>query len=323
MNLIDAIGSFGFSILRLSTPIIFAALACTVTKKAGLLNMSVEGMMLTAALAGVLVSAVTQSVILGILGAVAAGCAVGLIVSTANLVGKSELYLTCIAMNLIATGGTTFALYMITGTKGTTFSYLPSLAVPNIDIPLIKDIPLLGRIVSGHSVLTYLAFLTALLTWVLIFKTRLGLRLRSVGENANAAQSVGVSVTRIQTYAYIIAGAIGGLGGAFMSMSYVSWFSREMVAGRGFIGLSANNIANGNPFIALLFSIIFGSADATSNVLQLTDAGMAYFIKMLPYVITIVSMVIMSLLEINRRKKMKQQVVAKAIAELHLEGKDH
>lgn len=314
------ITNFGFSVLRLSTPIIYAALACTVTKKAGLLNMSVEGMMLCAALMGVISSAVTQSVLLGVLGAMLAGCFVGALISYVNLVGKSELYLTCIAINLMATGGTTFALYMITGAKGTTFSYLSSLAVPTLQLPIIKDIPVIGPILSGHSLLTYLAFLCTGLIWWLLFKTRLGLRLRSVGENPHAAESVGISVTRIRTTAYLIAGAVAGLGGAFMSMSYVAWFSRDMVAGRGFIGLSANNIANGSPVIATIFSILFGMADTVANILQLTDAGIAYFVKMLPYVITIVGMVVMSVFQIRRQKHMKQKAVAAAIQEAAAES---
>ena len=318
--MINFITNFGFSVLRLSTPIIYAALACTVTKKAGLLNMSVEGMMLCAALMGVISSAVTQSVLLGVLGAMLAGCLVGALISYVNLVGKSELYLTCIAINLMATGGTTFALYMITGAKGTTFSYLASLAVPTVQIPIIKDIPLLGPILSGHSLLTYLAFLCTALIWWLLFKTRLGLRLRSVGENPHAAESVGISVTRIRTTAYLIAGAVAGLGGAFMSMSYVAWFSRDMVAGRGFIGLSANNIANGSPVVATIFSMLFGMADTVANILQLTDAGIAYFVKMLPYVITIVGMVVMSVFQIRRRKHMKQKAVAAIIQEAAAEN---
>ncbi len=315
MDFINGIGNFGFTILRLSTPIIYAALASTVTKKGGLLNMAVEGMMLFAALMGVIASAVTQSVLLGVLGAMLAGSLVGGLISYINLVGKSELYLTCIAINLMATGGTTFALYMITGSKGTTFSYLASLSVPTLEIPILKEIPLLGQMLSGHSMLTYLAFLCTAVIWVLIFKTRFGLRLRSVGENAHAAESVGISVTRIRTMAYLIAGAVAGLGGAFMSMSYVSWFSRDMVAGRGFIGLSANNIANGSPVVATVFATLFGTADAAANILQLTDAGIAYFVKMLPYVITILGMIVMAIFQIKRKKRMKQQVVEQAIGE--------
>ena len=136
-----------------------------------------------------------------------------------------------------------------------------------------------------------------------------------MGENPHAAESVGISVTRIRTTAYLIAGAVAGLGGAFMSMSYVAWFSRDMVAGRGFIGLSANNIANGSPVVATIFSMLFGMADTVANILQLTDAGIAYFVKMLPYVITIVGMVVMSVFQIRRRKHMKQKAVAAAIQE--------
>ncbi|MCI9621937.1 MAG: hypothetical protein HFI23_01185 [Lachnospiraceae bacterium] len=122
-----------------------------------------------------------------------------------------------------------------------------------------------------------------------------------------------MSVTKIQTAAYLIAGAVAGLGGAFMSMSYVTWFSRDMVAGRGYIGLSANNISGGSPVISTLFSVLFGIADAASNVLQLTNASWAYFVKMIPYIITILGMVIMAVLVNRRRRRMKQRVVEAAI----------
>jgi len=314
MSFSEAIGTFLFSIFRLSTPIIYAALAACITKQTGLLNMAIEGIMLTAALSSVVFSALTQSVVLGVLFGMLAGSLIGGIISYANLIGKTELYLTCIAINLIATGGTTFALYMITGTKGTTFSALPSLEVPNIDIPFIKDIPILGTMLSGHSILTYFAFICAFLVWLLIYKTRLGLRMRCVGENPNAALSVGISVTRIKTVAYLISGAVGGLGGAFMSMSYVTWFSRDMLAGRGFIGLSANNITAGSPVGATLFSMLFGIADASANVLQITAAGLSYFVKMIPYIITILGMVIMEAIRIRKGLKFKDQVVRKAIS---------
>ena len=303
------------AILRATTPILFAALASSVASKSGITNMALEGIMLFSALFGVIFSAMTGNFAAGLLLTMAAGGAIGLLLAFFVLNLKTDEILAAIAINLMATGGTTFALYMITGAKGTTFSYLASLAVPTIQIPIIKDIPLLGPILSGHSLLTYLAFLCTALIWWLLFKTRLGLRLRSVGENPHAAESVGISVTRIRTTAYIIAGAVAGLGGAFMSMSYVAWFSRDMVAGRGFIGLSANNIANGSPVVATIFSMLFGMADTVANILQLTDAGIAYFVKMLPYVITIVGMVVMSVFQIRRRKHMKQKAVAAAIQE--------
>lgn len=98
-----------------------------------------------------------------------------------------------------------------------------------------------------------------------------------------------------------------------MSMSYVTWFSRDMVAGRGYIGLSANNISGGSLVISTLFSVLFGIADAASNVLQLTNASWAYFVKMIPYIITILGMVIMAVLVNRRRRRMKQRVVEAAI----------
>ena len=265
MFTIEWFANFGFSVLRLSTPLIFAALAAAISKKAGMLNMALEGMMLTAALAGVLFAGVSGNVWIGLSGAVVFGVLVSFVIAFSNLSGKTDLYLTCIAFNLATAGGTTFVMYIITGEKSTTAAAIKAYTLPTLNIPLIDKIPLLGGMISGHNILTYISFLSIFLVWFFFYKTRLGLRLRAVGENPNAASSVGINVKKIGYISFLLSGVLCGFAGAFMSMGWVSFFMKNMVNGRGYIGLSANNIAAGNPQGSALAAVFFGFSDSYSS----------------------------------------------------------
>lgn len=281
---------FGYAVLRVTTPILFAALGALISDKAGVINIALEGMMLIAALTGVIVSAVAQSAGLGLLAAVIAGALTGMLLAYFALNLKTDVILAAIAINLIASGGTIFILYIVGGDKGISSS-LPSLVLPKLTIPLIQNIPVLGPILSGHNVLTYMAFLAVLLMYIFIYKTPLGLRIRAVGENPDAADSVGISVIKVQYIALTISGALAGFGGAYMSMGYVSWFSKNMTAGRGFIALAAEAMGGATPHGAMLTSLLFGFFDALSNSLQSLRVP-AEFVQMIPYLATIIGLVI-------------------------------
>lgn len=305
----DWICTFLFSILRFSTPIIFAALAAAVCKKTGLMNMAIESMMLCGALAGVVFSGMTQSALVGLLAAIAMGALVGFVVSYASFVGSADLYLTNIAMNLAAAGGTVFVLFMLTGDKANSGASIKSLSLPKVSIPLLRDIPYLGKVISGHNVLTYFAFIAVFLVWVLIYKTRLGLRMRAICENPDAASSVGISVLRIRFISFMISGGIAGIGGAFMSMGYVQLFARDMVAGRGYIGLAASNMADGSPLGAMLSSLLFGMSSAVANAIQtIFSNAPTDFVLMIPYAVTIIGIVVISVIkEMRLKKKLKNK----------------
>lgn len=290
---LSMIVKFLFSVIRVSTPLIFGALAACVTKKAGLMNLAIESMMLASALAGVLVSGATQSLVLGMLAGFAAAIAITLILSYAAFVLKCDLYLTSIAMNTALVGGTVFVMFLATGQKANTSGDVASLAVGNWNIPLIRDIPILGDIVSGHNILTYVAFLMIFVVWFMLYKTKIGLRIRSVGENPNAAESVGISPRKIYFLSFAISGFIAALGGMYMSMGYLTWFARDMMAGRGFISMSAMNIASGEPVTASLAALMFGSADALSNYMQMGKLP-SELISMFPYVCTVVLLTVIS-----------------------------
>ena len=281
---------FAFMVFRVTTPILFTALGAMVSRRAGIMNISLEGMMLVGALFGVIGSTYTQSVLAGVACAVASSLALSLIFAYFVLKLRSDLILTGIALNLMASGGTVFLLSVLCGDKGVSTS-MNSLVVPSIDIPVIKDIPVLGEIISGHNLLTYGALLSVAVVYLLINKSPMGLRIRSVGENPDAAESVGISVIRTRFTALIITGILSGLGGAFMSMGYVSWFARDMAAGRGYIALAAQNLGNATPLGTCLASFLFGVADALSSSLQVLSVP-AEFIQMIPYVTTVIGLVI-------------------------------
>ena len=293
-SLLSAIISADFisSVLRLSTPILFSGLAALITDKAGVINIGLEGIMLSAALAGVVGSAFGGNAFIGLLLALVVGVAMGLLMAYFAIGLKTDIVLTGIALNLMASGGTVFLLYVITKDKGMSTS-LKSFIMPVIQLPFIKSIPVLGDILSGHNLLTYLAFLFTVLVWILLYRTPLGLRIRVVGENISAAESVGIPVKKVQFTALAISGVLASMGGAYMSMGYMDKFARDMTAGRGFIALAAEALGRATPLGTLIASLFFGMVDALSSNLQILNVPVQ-FVQMLPYVCTIVGLVIYS-----------------------------
>ena len=253
--------SFGYSVIRITAPILFAALASVVAEKAGVVNIGLEGIMMFSSLFGVLFAYWTNSWLVGVIGALVIGAIFGLIIGVFALKLKTNIVLAGTAINIAGSGGTIFLLYMFTGLRGNTANLTtPQMLIPRINIPLIKSIPVIGPIFSGHSVLTYIAFILVAVVWVLLYKTPLGLRIRAVGENPNAADSVGVSVLKTQYIAIMLSGALAGLGGAFMSMYYSQSWNTGITAGRGFIAMAAQAMGQCEPVGTMLSSLLFGFA---------------------------------------------------------------
>lgn len=299
-GLIKYIFSLDFivAVLRMSTPLLFVAMAAVIGAKADILCIAFEGMMLFAALGGVMGSAWTQSLIGGLLCAVFCGCAIAFLFGYFVLYMNTKPMLIGLALNILGSGGTIFLLYIVTGSKANSLA-LPSLVFPKLNIPFLQDIPVLGQLLSGHNVLTYVAVASVFFVNWLVFKTRLGLRIRAVGESPSAAESVGINVLRTKLIAVMISGVLASVGGAFMSMGYISSFSRDMVAGRGFIGIAAQNLGRGNPILTLFCTLLFGAAEAIGNMSQ-SYRMPSQFASMLPYIVTILGLVLMN---IKRKQK--------------------
>jgi simple sugar transport system permease protein len=291
---------FVFSIIRVTTPILLAALGALISDRAGIVNIGLEGIMLMSALSGVLCSAFSGNAFIGLIGALAMGLLLSLILAYFTLEMKSDVILGGIALNLFASGGSVFFLYLFTGDKGTSAS-LPSKVLPEINIPIIKDIPFIGDIISGHNLVTYLAIISTILVYFMLNRTSLGRKIRAVGENHQAAESVGINVKRIRYLALSISGLFAGLGGAFLSMGYVSWFSRNMSAGRGWIALAAEAMGRGTTIGTALTSILFGTANALSNALQVMNVP-SEIVGTIPYVTTVIGLAIYSIKETNKKK---------------------
>ena len=288
---------FFFSILRISAPILFATLGAIVVEKAGFCNIGLEGIMMFAALVGSLVSYYTASWFWGLLSAMAIGIILALMMGFFAFRLKTDITMAGIAVNLMGSGGTLFLCKVITSlTEGkaaaaTTGLITSSLTVPNITIPLIDKIPFLGPILSGHSLLTYFAFLCCFLTSVMLYKTSLGLNIRAVGENENAASSVGVSVLKIKYIAIAYSGLMAGFGGAFMSMSYAQGWSQDMVAGRGFIALAAQAMGGGECLGGMLSALLFGFAQSLG--IKFSALGLnSNLASPIPYAVTIIGLFI-------------------------------
>ncbi len=307
--------SFFFSVFRISTPILLATLAAVIGEKGGVSNIGLDGIMMMSALMGSLTTYWSGSWVVGVLVAMAVGLLEALLMGLFAFKLKTNIILTGTAVNMIGSGGTLFLVKVITNaTEGksmasTTGLITKSLQIPAWNIPLVKDIPVIGAVVSGHSIVTYIAFLLVFLSWVLLYKTPLGLNIRSVGENPNAAASVGVSVMRVRYATIGIGGVLAGLAGAYMSMYYSMGWSQDMVAGRGFIALAAQAMGGGEPFGSMLASLIFGFAQAFGIKVSSTGVN-SNLVAPIPYIVTIVALIIFAL---DQRRREKARHSSKAL----------
>ncbi len=297
---------FLFSIIRITAPILLATLAALIAEKAGVTNIGLEGIMMISALFGALGGYWFKSWFLGMMLAAAIGILIGIVMAFFSLNLKTDIILSGIAVNMIGSGGTIFLLYAFTKERGNTASLSSTQTlIPTVNIPLLKDIPFIGDVLSGHSFLTYLSFLLVLAVWILLYKTPLGLNIRAVGEDENAAKSVGVSVIKIKYIALAISGFFAGLGGAFMSMYYSQSFNSGMVAGRGFIALAAEAMGKGEPLGAMLSSLLFGLAQALRTKVSGIQNTSSYLVSSIPYVVTIVGLFIYAAGTLHKLKKRK------------------
>lgn len=276
------------SIIAASTPLLFAAVGELVVEKSGVLNLGVEGMMLAGAVLAFIVGVETGSGVL----AVAAGAAMGAVM--AGLFGLLTLGLLA---NQVATGlALTLFGIGLSALLGQGYVGTPLPALPRLDLPGLSQIPLLGPVVFGQDALVYLSFAaTGAVAWFL-YRTRAGLVLRAVGENPHAGHAIGFKVLRIRLFAVLFGGAMAGLGGAYLSLSYTPMWAEEMTAGRGWIALALVVFATWRPARVLLGAYLFGGL--TLAQLHLQGLGgievPSQFLNMAPYAATIVVLVLIS-----------------------------
>jgi ABC-type uncharacterized transport system permease subunit len=256
------------STIRLSTPLILAALGGLYSERGGVINIALEGMMLAGAFTAAVVTVFTHSPWAGLLAAVIAGLVVAALHAVVTINYRADQVVSGAAINILFLGVPALlsgALFESTG------------ATPQL--PRDQTLP---------NTLVYLAFILVAVTAYVIYRTRFGLRLRAVGENPEAAMAAGISVTRMRYAGVLISGALAALGGAYLSIGQSSLFTRNMTAGRGFIALAALIFGKWDPVGALLACLFFGFAEAVAIRMQGTVDIPNQFIQMIPYVLTMV-----------------------------------
>ena len=286
------------SSIRMSVPLILACLAGLWSERSGIVDIGLEGKMLAAAFAAASAAAVFQSAWIGLCFAIAVSLAMALVHGYASINQRGNQVVSGVAINMLASG-----LAVVLGNTwfkegGRTPALSDAMRFMPIDLPgaeALAGVPVLGpiaRVVSGHSILTYLAFALVPLTAWALTRTRVGLRLRAVGENPHAVDTAGISVAALRYRAVIIAGILCGIAGAFISTSLSAGFVRDMSAGRGFMALAALIFANWRAWPALYACLLFGFLQAIGNYMQgkaiLGIVLPVQFFNMLPYVMTVV-----------------------------------
>jgi len=271
-----------------ATPILLAALGGALTFYAGVFNIAMEGMMLMAAFFAVLGSFLFHSWLAGLAFAILGSLALAAIFIFFSVKLKTDEFVTGIALNLFALGTTTYLLRQIFKVKGV-FTSKAIVPVPAIHIPYVENIPFLGPIVSGRNLIVYLAALATIACTYLVFRTRYGLRLRAAGYNAASLDSSGVLASRIRTQSLLACAVLCGLGGAFLSLGYVTLFAENMTAGRGWISLAAVILVDGHPVGIAIISLLFGFFDGLGLFLQNYRVA-PQFTAMVPYIATLAAL---------------------------------
>src|SRR6218665_3395709 len=263
------------STIRVSVPLIFAALAGLFTERAGVFDIGLEGKMLGGAFAAGAVAAVTGSVFIGLLAAILISVLLSLVHGYASITQRGSQIVSGVAINFVVAGSTVILGEAWFKQGGRTPALTEDGRFGTIPLPFadsLRDVPILGQIysglLSGHSPLTYLAFLTVPASWWILYRTRFGLRLRAVGENPGAVDTAGISVIWLRYRAVICCGILCGIAGAYLSLSAGAGFTKGMTAGKGYIALAALIFAKWRPKNILSACLLFGFLDAFAIRLQ-------------------------------------------------------
>jgi len=278
-------GALTAAMLRYATPLVFGALGGLVSERSGVVNIGLEGMMLMGAFFAALGADKTGSWVLGLAIGIAAGALLAAIHAVFSVSLQADQIVSGTALNFIALGLTGYLYIDTYGDQGTPDN-LP--AVPDVHLP-IESLGYFGDAIGQLNLLVWLSLATVALVWFLVFRTPGGLRLRSVGENPKAAETVGIDVVRTRYAAVIASGALAAAGGAYLSIGFVHSFTQNMVAGRGFIALAALIAGRWKPVTTLYIALLFGFFSALSQRLPVFSPSAATLFQALPYVVTLIA----------------------------------
>jgi ABC-type uncharacterized transport system permease subunit len=272
--------------VSLSVPLVFGALGGVISERGGVVNVAIEGQLLAGAFVSAMVATLTGSWALGLIAALAAGVLVSFVLAAFAIKYLVDQVIVGVVLNVLVTGLTSFLYSKVLAGNPSLLNNPPRL--PEWPIPLLSDIPIIGPVLFHQTIIEYLMYVAIFAVWFGLFHTRWGLRLRSVGEHPEAADTVGINVNGTRFWNVSLAGAVAGLGGAYFTLGSVGAFSKEMTAGQGFIALAAVIFGRWDPIRATLAALLFGFASNLQNVLGIIGSPVpSEFMLMLPYVVTI------------------------------------
>ena len=286
--------------LRTATPVVLCALGCLMTDQVGIMNIGVDGMMLMGAFFAVLGSYLFGSWVMGLVAATVLGVLLGLFYYVFSIKFKSAEFIIGVALNILAGGLTVFLLRTLFGVKGS-FSGPGIVPLPTIRIPWLEGVPLIGPLLSGNTLLVYVSWVLVLACWLFLYKTPMGFHLRASGEAPEALRAAGKSPERMKRLASVLCGVLASLSGAHLSLGYLTMFSENMSASRGYVAVACVIFGGSNPPRVFLAALLFGFIDALGMRLQKYIPS--DITSMAPYVVTVVMMVAVVLLRRRRQRR--------------------
>jgi simple sugar transport system permease protein len=273
--------------VRAGTPVLFATLGEIFAERSGVLNLGVEGMMLVGALAGFVFTARTGNPWFGALIAAAAGAGLGTVHAVLSVTLRANQVASGLALTIFGTGLSAFL--------GRGYVGVPGAGFQAVSLPLLGQLPAVGPVLFQQDPLVYLSYVAVPAAWYVLYRTRFGLRVRAVGESPEAADAMGVDVSRLRFACVVLGGTLAGLGGTFLSTAYTSMWIENMTAGRGWIAVALVIFATWDPLRAAFGAYLFGGVNALQLHLQATGTGLpTYLLLMAPYAFTIVVLVLSS-----------------------------
>jgi ABC-type uncharacterized transport system permease subunit len=281
--------------VRLATSYLYAAIGETIGQISGVLNLGVEGIMLVAAFAAYYVVYTTNDLLLGLGVAIVVGGVMGLLMAFISVTLKAEQGISGIGLYLFGLGLSDLLFRVTIGTPKTVNGF------QNVTIPVLTDLPVLGPIFFNQNVLVYGAFALVPITWFVLNKTTLGLLIRSVGQNPEAADSLGISVARVRYTAVIVGGVFSGIAGASLSIALLNVFQQNLTSGQGFIAVALVYFGGWRPFRVMIGALLFSMVNALQLWIQILGIPLSSDLAvMMPYILTIVALVFAARLTVTQ-----------------------
>lgn len=290
--------------LRTATPVILAGLGCLMTDHVGIMNIGIDGMMLMGAFIAVLGSYFMGSWVAGLACAILLGVLLGFFYGVFVVKFKSDEFIIGVALNIFAGGVTVFLLRTIFGVKGA-FSDPGIVPLPKLQLDWLEGIPFIGPLLNNNTLLVYVSWLLVLACWLFIYRTPMGFWLRAAGEHPKSLASVGKSPEKQKYLASVLCGIFSCLAGAHLSLGYLTMFSENMSASKGYVAVACVIFGRSNPPLVFLAALLFGFIDAMGTRLQSVGVDPT-LTKIFPYVGTVLMMVLLVVRDNAKKKKLSK-----------------